>query len=458
MSTVVFTKLGAAPSTPSPSKVRLYINSGGTLSSVDEAGVVTTYGAGVTQESVEDYVGNLIQAGSSKVTVTYNDAGNALFIDVAQGNIDHNSLLNYVANRHIDHTSVVVTAGDGLSGGGNIASSFSLVNADKGSTAVASHVALADPHPQYLTAAEGSAAYQPLDADLTALAALAGTGVVVRTASNTFTTRALTAGTGISISNGDGISGNPTISSNITQYTNEDAQDAVASALTNTGSISWAYNDVSNTLSASVIESGLSLNSLSGTLNISKGGTGQTTAAAAFDALAPTNANGDLIYRAGGTNTRLASGSNGQILTIQGGMPTWQTPSVGPAIVFGQEYAYFSDLTTAATTSTTFTDAASFTTAIVPAGTYRIAVFYNWSINVTNGDARFRFMVDGVQQGPEHREEVSETVAQSYWNEGWEHVTFGTSDAHTIALQFAAEVAGNTVSVFQVRVEFWRVA
>jgi hypothetical protein len=38
--------------------------------------------------------------------------------------------------------------------------------------AVAAHVALADPHTQYLTAAEGNAAYQPLDGDLTAIAAL----------------------------------------------------------------------------------------------------------------------------------------------------------------------------------------------------------------------------------------------------------------------------------------------
>jgi hypothetical protein len=38
--------------------------------------------------------------------------------------------------------------------------------------AVAAHVAAADPHPGYLTTAEGDAAYQPLDAELTALAGL----------------------------------------------------------------------------------------------------------------------------------------------------------------------------------------------------------------------------------------------------------------------------------------------
>lgn len=48
--------------------------------------------------------------------------------------------------------------------------------------------------------------------DLSAVEGLASTGVAVRTASDTWTTRTLTAGTGISITNGDGVSGNPTIS------------------------------------------------------------------------------------------------------------------------------------------------------------------------------------------------------------------------------------------------------
>lgn len=41
--------------------------------------------------------------------------------------------------------------------------------------AVSAHEAAGDPHPQYLTAAEGNAAYQPLDSDLTAIAALTTT-------------------------------------------------------------------------------------------------------------------------------------------------------------------------------------------------------------------------------------------------------------------------------------------
>lgn len=47
--------------------------------------------------------------------------------------------------------------------------------------------------------------------DLSAVEGLATTGVAVRTAADTWTTRTLTAGSGISIADGDGVAGNPTI-------------------------------------------------------------------------------------------------------------------------------------------------------------------------------------------------------------------------------------------------------
>jgi hypothetical protein len=58
---------------------------------------------------------------------------------------------------------------------------------------------------------------QPLDTDLTAVAGLSTSGLIVRTGSGTATTRSIAvSGTGLSVSNADGVSGNPTITSNAT--------------------------------------------------------------------------------------------------------------------------------------------------------------------------------------------------------------------------------------------------
>lgn len=70
--------------------------------------------------------------------------------------------------------------------------------------------------------------------------------------------------------------------------------------------------------------------SYSGTVPLNKGGTGQTTKAAAFDALQPMTTAGDIIYGgASGTGTRLAIGSTGQFLGISGSSPAWSNPPMG---------------------------------------------------------------------------------------------------------------------------------
>jgi len=71
---------------------------------------------------------------------------------------------------------------------------------------------------------------------------------------------------------------------------------------------------------------------LSVTLAIGSGGTGQTTAITAFEALSPMTTTGDIIYApGGGTATRLGIGSSGQVLTVGGGIPGWSTPASVPA-------------------------------------------------------------------------------------------------------------------------------
>jgi hypothetical protein len=70
------------------------------------------------------------------------------------------------------------------------------------------------------------------------------------------------------------------------------------------------------------------------TIALNKGGTGQTTKSAAFDALSPMTTAGDLIYGgASGTGTRLAAGSASQFLK-GGTTPSWSSLSTPTVQIF----------------------------------------------------------------------------------------------------------------------------
>ena len=77
-----------------------------------------------------------------------------------------------------------------------------------------------------------------------------------------------------------------------------------------------------------------------GTLPITAGGTGQTTAGAAFNALSPITTTGDLIL-GNGTNsaTRLAIGANGYLLTSNGTTASWE-PAPAAGVTKAQSIAY----------------------------------------------------------------------------------------------------------------------
>jgi hypothetical protein len=74
--------------------------------------------------------------------------------------------------------------------------------------------------------------------------------------------------------------------------------------------------------------------SITGTVAIANGGTGQTTAGAAFNALSPITTTGDLIV-GNGTNsaTRVGVGTNGQVLTSNGTTVIWDDPVVGAGTI-----------------------------------------------------------------------------------------------------------------------------
>jgi hypothetical protein len=108
---------------------------------------------------------------------------------------------------------------------------------------------------------------------------------------------------------------------------------------------------------------------VTGTVAIANGGTGQTAANAAYNALSPMTTTGDMEYRTSGSiAARLAIGTTGQVLTVAGGIPSWATPT--PAAVSDQN-----------NTSTGYFDLPVGTTAQRPASPADGMTRYNTSLN-----------------------------------------------------------------------------
>ena len=92
-----------------------------------------------------------------------------------------------------------------------------------------------------------------------------------------------------------------------------------------TGTFTWPTFNQNTTGTAS---------NVTGTVAILNGGTGQTTASAAFNALSPVTSTGDLIIGNGAnSSTRLPIGANTYVLTSNGTTATWALPTGSGATI-----------------------------------------------------------------------------------------------------------------------------
>lgn len=144
----------------------------------------------------------------------------------------------------------------------------------------------------------------------------------------------------------------------------------LATAGAGTGTVTSVGMTVPTFLSvtpASITTSGTFAVTLSGTaLPIANGGTGQTTASAAFNALSPVTTAGDLIIGNGSnSSTRLAIGSNGTVLTSNGTTATWAAPATqvypGAGIAVSTGSAWTTSLTAPSGTIVGTTDTQTLT-------------------------------------------------------------------------------------------------
>ena len=87
-----------------------------------------------TNERAQDAVGAAL-TDTASVDLVYDDAGNSISAVVLPAGVNHNQLQNYVANQHIDHTTVSISAGTGLTGGGDLTADRTISIANTGVTA-----------------------------------------------------------------------------------------------------------------------------------------------------------------------------------------------------------------------------------------------------------------------------------------------------------------------------------
>lgn len=163
------------------------------------------YYIGVTTiEGIQDLVGGML-TDTASIDFVYNDANAQYLAYVIPGGVNHDNLLNMSANKHVDHTLVSITGSDGLSGGGDISTSRTITMPNVGSAGTYGN---SSSIPVFTTDAKGR----------------------------------ITAVTPTNISIGSGA---------VSDFV-EAAQDAIGGCLTNSASITFSYDDVNNTISATV--------------------------------------------------------------------------------------------------------------------------------------------------------------------------------------------------------------
>jgi hypothetical protein len=213
-----------------------------------------------------------------------------------------------------------------------------------GAVATLSFAALTDSDvPDTITASN----YQPVDTDLTAVAGLSSNGIIARTGSGTAAVRTITGTLNeIGVSNGDGVSGNPTLSMpsvlDLGGKTSFEMPNSSTPTVDAFGEIAGDSNIWGTGRGAPIFYDGTAAVALVGTLvsdtptngQVPTWKTGGTIEWESVLTNPMTTAEDIIVGGSSGTPGRLAAGAEGTVLKIVSGVVAWGTDSTGGSPAF----------------------------------------------------------------------------------------------------------------------------
>lgn len=199
---------------------------------------------------------------------------------------------------------------------------------------------------------------QPLDSDLTALAALSTTGIVTRTAASTFVARSIVGSGVISVSNGNAISGNPTVTLNsVTNSATGTLQKITVDGYGRvTGNVTASQSDITSLLGTGSITNAMIANTAvtdlsginTGDQTTITGNAGSATVLQTARTINDVSFDGssNIVINAVDSTPRIASSEKGvangvATLDATGLVPSTQLPSYVDDVVEGANLAAF---------------------------------------------------------------------------------------------------------------------